>query len=248
MTILTLNENTADELREFHSKGGSIIGVDVDTQHDFVHPHGALYVPSVSQVEANITALSSTLRTMIGSVDSHAFDAWEFHGNGGPFPPHCIKGSEGWLKVPYTRWEKMRFVPLSHNNLVIGEAVQGAGNRPYEPEQFAEEVLDQQVQTLFEKEVYSLFENPNAEPMIQELVTKAGGVRKVLFAVFGYCTGGYCVDAAAQGLQARGYQTAIVQDATAPIDGEAGAAKTVDMAGNDGIHLLQTNDVLQAIQ
>lgn len=71
--------------------------VDVDTQHDFVDPTGALYVPSEPGVrEAIATALREAQQAgdpIVGSVDSHAYDAWEFADNGGPFPSHCIKNS-----------------------------------------------------------------------------------------------------------------------------------------------------------
>ena len=79
--------------------------VDVDTQFDFVDPEGALFVASASVVEAAIISALTRAQTsgqpILGSVDSHSYDAWEFAGNGGPFPPHCVKGTPGWLRVTH---------------------------------------------------------------------------------------------------------------------------------------------------
>jgi|GEM_PF-696934 len=239
--------NSEEALRAFLESGGTIIGVDVDTQIDFVDEEGKLYVPDESgEVRRNLQLLTSELDYVVGSVDSHAYDAWEFIPNGGPFPEHCVKGTEGWLKIRETRRADTRFIPMSEGHLVIGEDEQGEGNRKYGAEEFAEAVLMGGETAIFEKEVYSLFANPNAEPFVKELVEKAGGVRKVLFAVFGYCTGGFCVDAAAEGLKDRGYQVAIIEDATVAIGGGEGASKTRVMADEKGIGVLSTRTVLEA--
>lgn len=230
------------------------VGVDVDTQADFVEEGGALYVPASPEVRANIGELTQSLRMKIGSVDSHAFDAWEFAENGGPFPPHCQKGTEGWLKIAEARSQKTRFVPMSEEGLVIGEDKAGAGNRPYGPAQFADEV-QAGVHGIFEKEVYSMFANPNAEPFIAELVSKiseAEGVpaSNVVFAVYGYCTGGYCVDAAATGLAERGYSVVIVEDATAPLNvshmgkPQDGVSVTRQLAADHKIAITTTSQIL----
>ena len=86
----------------------------------------------------------------------------------------------------------------------------------------------------FEKEVYSLFSNPTAELVVAALVAELGGPDVVRFDVIGYCTGGYCVDAAAQGLRDRGYAVRVLAGATAPIGGDEGArssAETLRAAG-----------------
>lgn len=231
-----------------------IIGVDVDTQKDFVERDGALYVPAEVSVRKNIARLTTGLELKIGSVDSHAFDAWEFIENGGPFPSHCVKGTEGWLKIKESRSYKFRFIPMSQDNLVIGENVVGKGNREYTAENFATEVLDG-VHGIFEKEIYSMFANPNSERFIAELVAKVStkfdvSNEEILFAVYGYCTGGYCVDAAAEGLSSRGYKTAIVLDATAPLNishegkPQDGESVTRLSASQNNILILNTSNLL----
>ncbi len=204
--------------------------VDVDTQHDFVEPSGALHVPGEEGVQDAIAMLLQEAEVhgnpILGSVDSHAYDAWEFQGNGGPFPPHCVKGTPGWLRVHSQLPARTRFVPMqvlapAVRNLV-GESVQGEGPRELDAAALADEALAG-VGLYFEKEVYSLFDNPAAASVVAALVESMGGPDDVVFDVFGYCTGGYCVDAAARGLAQRGYTVRVLSAATAPIGGPQGA-------------------------
>lgn len=204
--------------------------VDVDTQHDFVDSTGALFVPAADGTRARIGALLAEAQAegtpIVGSVDSHAYDAWEFESNGGPFHAHCVKGTAGWLRVfpespPRTRFIPMQVLTPAVRNLV-GEAVKGEGPRELDAAALATEAI-RGVGLYFEKEVYSMFSNPAAEPVIAALVEAMGGADAVRFDVLGYCTGGYCVDAAASGLAERGYAVRVLSDATAPIGGEPGA-------------------------
>jgi len=204
--------------------------VDVDTQHDFVDPAGALYVPADDGVSDAISMLLQEAEVggvpVLGSVDSHAYDAWEFEGNGGPFPAHCIKGTPGWLRVHPQLPARTRFVPMQvltpELRNLVGESVQGGGPRELCAAALAEEALAG-VGLYFEKEVYSLFDNPAATSVVAALVEAMGGSDAVVFDVFGYCTGGYCVDAAARGLAERGYAVRVLSAATAPIGGAQGA-------------------------
>ncbi|MEM7153266.1 MAG: cysteine hydrolase family protein [Myxococcota bacterium] len=216
--------------------------VDVDTQFDFVDSKGALYVEAVASVheaiESELAAAEAAGDPIIGSVDSHAYDAWEFNANGGPFPPHCIKGTPGWLRVFVGKPARTRFVPMQVvaggvQNLV-GEDRQGEGTRVLDAAALAQEARSG-VGVFFEKEVYSLFSNPAAEPVIARLVDDLGGPSQVRFDVLGYCTGGYCVDAAAQGLVDRGYRVRVIAPATAAIGGDAGQATSRDTLQAAGI-------------
>ncbi len=207
--------------------------VDVDTQFDFVDPAGALYVEARPGVrEAIGTQLASAVEAgdpIVGSVDAHAYDAWEFSSNGGPFAPHCVKGTPGQLRVfagvpARTRFVPMQVVDQTVRNLV-GEREQGGGARVLDADALATEALAG-VGLLFEKEVYSLFANPAAAPVLARLVERMGGPGAVCFDVIGYCTGGYCVDAAAKGLVQRGYRVRVMAAATAAIGGPSGEAQS----------------------
>lgn len=207
--------------------------VDVDTQRDFVAPDGALYVEAAPSVPATISRLLREAEAagdpIIGSVDSHAYDAWEFENNGGPFAPHCIKGRPGWLRMSPDIPAKTRFVPMlaaqPELRCLVGEAREGTGTRTFDADALAAEA-HAGVGLLFEKEVYSLFSNPAAEPVVEALVRSLGGPAAVVFEVIGYCTGGYCVDAAALGLAQRGYRVRVRGDATAAIGGDEGQQRS----------------------
>src|SRR5688500_12306015 len=140
------------------------IFVDVDTQVDFCEPHGALFVAGAPAVmdacRALVRVAAQRGELIVGSVDSHAFNAWEFNtnltdGKPGPFPPHCVKGTPGWLKVPGTLADNAWFVPN-----VPHDVKPPPGTRAL----------------YFEKEVYSLFANPTAEPTLRQLVAGQGPV------------------------------------------------------------------------
>lgn len=208
--------------------------IDVDTQVDFMAEHGKLYVPAdpavIHRIREALQQASEAGVPILGSVDSHAHDAWEFAGNGGPFPPHCVKGQPGWTRLHHDLPVRTRFVPMQdlvdgalHN--LVGERVREAGNRTMDAGDLAEEALSG-VGIYLEKEVYSLFSNPAAERIVEALVDRLGGREAVQFDVIGYCTGGYCVDAAALCLAERGYRVRVLGYATATIGGGAGLVKS----------------------
>ncbi len=220
--------------------------VDVDTQYDFMDKQGALFAPADTSVVDNISILTRLSLPRIGSVDSHAYDAWEFQANGGPFPAHCIKGTQGWLKPASALPSKIRFVPMG-TALSMGEDIEGEGNRAYTSDFFAQEVTSG-ISVYFEKEVYSLFANPFADRAIDTLVYYVETVlkRTPVFAVYGYCTGGFCVDAAALGLAKKGHTVELILDATAPLDVKGGIEKTTlpDMK-KAGIKIASTGEVVE---
>ena len=215
--------------------------IDVDTQVDFVDPSGALYVPADPQVPAEIARLLAEAESVgdpiLGSVDSHAWDAWEFASNGGPFAQHCVKGRAGWLRttpdVPArTRFVAMQLVETGVRYLAADRSEPEA-TRELDAAALAKEALGG-VGIYFEKEVYSLFANPVAAPVLAAVVEALGGAEQVRFDVLGYCTGGYCVDAAVKGLLSRGYRVRVLANATAAIGGAKAQAQSCDVLRRAG--------------
>ena len=204
--------------------------VDVDTQHDFCAPSGALFVPGAPAILDNVRrlidhAVESDETLLVGSVDSHNFTAWEFAANGGPFPPHCVKGTPGWLKMPGTLPDHAVFVPdlLQAEH---GKVVPSGATAVY-----------------FEKEVYSMFANPEAEPLIDHLLTERGWPRdQVQAVVFGVATD-YCVKAAAEGLRDRGFEVLVVSDAIAAVGDDTGRA-ALEHLSNLGCALAPTENIV----
>jgi len=226
--------------------------IDVDTQHDFMDPSGSLFVeadPSVREniknilMSASIDGIGETYDAILGSVDSHAYDAWEFSDNGGPFPAHCVKGQPGWLRTNPDFPAKQRFLPMTHVKrdhhdqvmydpfVYVGENEQGQGARKLNIDALAHEAVEGKVGLYFEKEVYSLFDNPLAMLVLNRVGNLLGGNwNNIQIDVIGYCTGGYCVDAAVKGLcNAIGINRAkirVLSYATAAIGGAEGMAKS----------------------
>jgi nicotinamidase/pyrazinamidase len=203
--------------------------VDVDVQYDFCDPAGALSVkgaPNDTYRALTHYAVSQGV-PILGSVDSHAWDAWEFASSKTPapegekkpnFPDHCVKGTPGWLKVTGTLPATFRFLPNVPDvpiDSVVGEVMRGATQGVY-----------------FEKEVYSFFANPLAERFISTLldaILSAGGAGAgAEFFVYGVATD-YCVKSAALGLASRGYRTALLTDAIAGITPEGTKAALDEM-------------------
>jgi nicotinamidase/pyrazinamidase len=214
-------------------RGGRVL-VDVDVQNDFCLATGALSVPdSPNDLYRDLVRFAVDAHVpIIGSVDSHAFDAWEFGSNDtrGPngedpaFPDHCVKGTHGWLKVDGTLPPRFRFVPnvagLDHD-LLAKELRSGESMGLY-----------------FEKEVYSLFANPNAEAVLREVARDL----ELELIVFGVATD-YCVRAAALGLAQRGYKTTVLEDAIRGISAE-GSHKALDEMRAAGVRITTSGELL----
>ena len=162
------------------------IYVDVDTQFDFCDLSGALFVPGASDAavvwKRLVAHAAERGDIIVGSVDSHTHEAWEFktnanvgpHGEKPNFPPHCVKGTRGWLKLPETLPARFAFVGMDAIDVHLPARSQAV---------------------YFEKEVYSLFANRNAAAVLDAFAD----AEAVEFVVFGVATD-YCVRAAALGL------------------------------------------------
>ena len=72
--------------------------VVVDCQYDFCHPAGTLYVKGAETAVENILHFISTtdnIAEVIFTVDWHQAKDDSFAPQGGPWPPHCIRFSQG---------------------------------------------------------------------------------------------------------------------------------------------------------
>src|SRR3954447_18499966 len=68
----------------------------IDFQNDFV-PGGALPVPDGDQILERVNELigSGRFELIVAPRDWHPPDHNSFKEQGGPWPPHCVQGSEG---------------------------------------------------------------------------------------------------------------------------------------------------------
>src|SRR4051795_11109241 len=106
---------------------------DVDTQVDFMLPHGKLYVPGAEQTAPAMARLVAAAReaglTHVASADDHELTDPELAGDPdfrSTFPPHCLRGTRGARKVPETDQDDplpislVPFTPLVLERLVEG--------------------------------------------------------------------------------------------------------------------------------
>ncbi len=221
--------------------------IDVDTQHDFCAPDGALFVRGADVLVPSFRTLIAraveTESLIVGSVDTHAFDAWEFAGaaEAGPsgerpgFPPHCVKGTPGWLKTEGSLAPRARFVP----NVPLTDDELRALCEKNQPQQI-----------LLEKEVYSLFANPNAARLLERVAER----ESVRFVVFGVALD-YCVRAATLGLldwlardgrDGREGEVVLLAELTASVDVAGGEAALVECRAR-GARIGTLDDALAAL-
>lgn len=69
----------------------------VDFQRDFTPPLGALAVPRGDEIASRINELARDPRyaMVIATRDWHPPDHGSFREQGGPWPPHCVQGTQG---------------------------------------------------------------------------------------------------------------------------------------------------------
>lgn len=71
--------------------------VIVDFQRDFTPPDGALAVPGGDEIAGRLDELARERRfdLVIATRDRHPADHRSFRDRGGPWPVHCVQGTEG---------------------------------------------------------------------------------------------------------------------------------------------------------
>lgn len=189
--------------------------VDIDTQFDFMDPHGNLYVPGAENIIDNIKALFDYAKEhkikILSSIDAHTVDDPEFN----LFPAHCVKGTPGNQKIAAS---------MCNDNITIE-------NREQE---IIESIMDHE-QIIVESQTFDIFESINTDKIIKQLDAQS-------FVVFGVATD-YCVRAAVLGLLKRGYNVSLVTDATKSITKE-GNEKSLNQMKDAGAVYTTTKDVI----
>src|SRR5215210_2127597 len=69
----------------------------IDFQNDFARPDGALCVPSGDKIadRINVHSGSGEYALVLATRDWHPRDHASFEAQGGPWPEHCVQGTEG---------------------------------------------------------------------------------------------------------------------------------------------------------
>lgn len=194
-----------------------LVFFDIDTQVDFMLPHGKLYVPGAEEIVPNLAKLMSLARErdipVISSADAHSPDDPEF----AIWPPHCVVGTPGERRIPETQFESATIVPCRPGAFAPPARWSG--------------------QTVLEKQTYDTSDNPNFDAVVQSL-----GTRQAV--VFGVATE-FCVRADALALRQRGLAVDLVVDGIKAIT-EEGGQKALDELAKAGVRMVTTEEVIAA--
>jgi len=192
--------------------------VDVDTQHDFMFPSGALYVPGAERLVPKLRRLFACAQRngifVLSTVDAHAADDPEF----AQFPPHCVKGTPGQRKLAETTLGRPLIIE----------------NRPFDRNLL--DALRRYPQIVCEKQALDSLSNPVVERLARALPPHAF--------VFGVATD-YCVRTAVLGLRRLGVKTAVLTDAIRGL-GPDTERQALDEMGAAGADFTTTAQLLEA--
>lgn len=190
---------------------------DIDTQVDFMLPHGKLYVPGAEEIIPNLVKLMSLARErgipVISSADAHSPDDPEF----AVWPPHCVAGTPGQKRIPETQFENATVVPCRLGAFTPPQRWIG--------------------QTILEKQTYDTADNPHFDAVLKSL-----GNRRAV--VFGVATE-FCVRADALALRRRGQAVDLVVDGIKAIT-EEGGRKALNELAKAGVRMVTTEEVIAA--
>lgn len=201
---------------------------DVDTQHDFIHPDGKLYVPMANQIVPNLKRLTDHAHAhgirIVASADDHVPEHEEISSDPDferTYPPHCMRGTPGQRKIPETALRS----PL----LVEPSAL--------DPVELARRVREHGGDILFHKHFFDVFTNPNVDTVLEVLDPE----EILLYGVALDVCNRYAID----GLLMRRPRTRLrlVTDATRPIDVRKGWS-LLEHWRERGVELIRTDDAL----
>lgn len=206
-----------------------VIFWDVDTQHDFMHPDGKLYVPEAERVIGNLKRLTDYAHghgiRVVASADDHVRGHPEISDRPdwkSTFPPHCMHGTPGQQKIAET---------ALRDPLVIEPA-------PADSKSLAARVRRHTGDVLLLKHRFDVFTNANVEAVLDVLAPHD-------IVLYGVATD-VCDKAAVEGLLERRPHTRlfVVTDAVKGIDKDVSDQLLKDW-GDEGVRLVKTNEVVE---
>ena len=196
---------------------------DVDTQIDFMLPHGKLYVPNAEETAPAMKRLVDAARTAgivhVASADDHELtdeEISEMPDFRMTYPPHCLRGTKGARKIPETEQEDP--VPITLETL---------------PERY----LDGREFLLLKKN-FDVFTNSNTARLLDWLDPDE-------IVVFGVATD-VCDDAAIRGFLDRDLKVSFVEDAARGLD--EGRVATCTAAWREGgVRFTTVDEIVAAL-
>ncbi|MDO8665286.1 MAG: isochorismatase family protein [Gemmatimonadales bacterium] len=202
---------------------------DVDTQTDFMHADGKLYVPDAESIIPNLKRLTDHAHArgyrIVASADDHVPGHREL--SAAPdfretFPLHCMRGTAGQAKIPET---------ALRDPLVIEP-------EPQDPVALKARVGAHQGDILLHKHWFDVFTNLNVETVLAALNPATVVLYGVALDV--------CDKYAIEGLVERhpDIRLFVVSDAMKPIDRDA-AEHLLKQWAEEGVRIVQTAEVVE---
>ena len=195
-----------------------IVFLDIDTQVDFMHPHGALYVPQAEQIIPKLDELMNFARQerilVLSTADAHPANDPSF----AEWPPHCVIGTSGQKRIPQTSFTLPRVI----------RNIPGDFQPP----------VERSGQMIIEKTDYDVTRNPNFGALLKSI----GRCRVVAFGV----ATDYCVKASVLSLRKLGVPVDLVQDAVRGVNEEASRKAINEMVEAD-VRLVTTAQVIASM-
>jgi nicotinamidase-related amidase len=208
----------------------SIVFWDVDTQYDFMHADGKLYVGGSEEIIPALKRLTQHAHRhglrIIASADDHVPGHRELSATPDwkeSFPEHCMRGTPGQRKVAETHLR---------NPLVIEPEPEAAGA-------LAARIKNHDGDILFHKHWFDVFTNPNVLPVLDALAPTGIVLYGVALDV--------CDKYAIEGLLRHrpGIPLTLVTDAVRAIDADSAPALLADWQRR-GVRLATSAEVTSA--
>jgi len=207
----------------------NVVFWDVDTQYDFMHADGKLYVPDSEAIIPNLKRLTDTAHArgirIVASADDHVPGHRELSASPDfkqTFPEHCMRGTKGQAKIPETRLREPLVIEPGRED----------------PAALADRVRSHPGDFLFNKHWFDVFTNENVETVLGILAPRA----VVLYGV----AEDVCNKFAIEGLLKRYSQLRLyaVGDAMKPIDQKM-AQRLLDSWNQQGVHIVKTAEIVE---
>lgn len=201
---------------------------DVDTQRDFLHPDGRLYVPGGEEIIPVLQALTEYAHEhripIVAEADDHQptdaeiSDAPDWRTT---YPPHCMRGTPGQLKIAET---------ALRDPLIIEPDLQ-------DPGALAHRILGHRGDFLLHKQTVDVFSNANVPTLLRALEPQA-------IVLYGVATD-VCNKHAIEGLlrQLQRIEVCLVLDAIRAID-EAEGARLLAEWEQRGVRMVTSAQIL----
>jgi nicotinamidase/pyrazinamidase len=201
---------------------------DVDTLHDFMRSDGKLYVAGAEEIIPVVGALTAFAHArqipIVASADNH--DLTDAEISDAPdwkttFPPHCLRGTPGQLKIAETA--------LSDPLVIEPE--------PQDPGALAQRILSHRGDFLLHKHTLDVFSNANTVTLLRALEPEA-------VVLYGVATD-FCNRYTVEGLLRHAPRTALylVTDAMRAIYPEEGE-RLIAGWSERGVRMVDAGDVM----